>query len=368
MVMMSGGGRHMFGAVTAALLAVGFPTQPGWAANPALPVPRFRFETAWLKLPPGLATGEIVSVAVDRHDHLWVLHRPRTVKEPQTAHVAPPIMEFDASGHYLRGFGGPDGRYEWPSSEHTLALSSTGDIWITGNNRDAGNGDDMILVFDRDGHFLRQLGHRGATKGNYDRENFHAPADIFVNHPAHEVYVADGYGNQRVVVLSERDGRFLRMWGAFGKSPPRTAAPVPAEGRKGGDEEESFTGVHGVELSHDGILYVSDRGNQRIQAFTPKGHYLGQVSIDRDLSQPLTTSGMTFSHDPGQKYLFAADWGNGDIVVVDRKALKVIGTIGKTGEGPGEFRGPHLIDTDSKGVIYVAEVQGRRVQRLIPVR
>ena len=98
------------------------------------------------------------------------------------------------------------------------------------------------------------------------------------------------------------------------------------------------------------------------------GRQLGQFSVNRDLPAPLTASGITFSRDLAQKYLFVADWGNGMIVVVDRKKLAVVGTIGKQGTAPGEFTGPHLIDTDSKGVIYVAEVQGRRLQRLVPAR
>lgn len=121
-----------------------------------------------------------------------------------------------------------------------------------------------------------------------------------------------------------------------------------------------------MERARDGFVYVSDRGNERIQAFTPTGTYVGQVSVNRSLPSALTASGITFSKDRAQRYLFVADWGNGMIVVIDRKALKTVGTIGKQGAAPGEFTGPHLIDTDSKGVIYVAEVQGRRLQRLIP--
>lgn len=352
------------------LLAMTAPlTVAASSAGPVtLPMPQFRYETDWLKLPAGLTMGEVVAVAVDGRDHVWVLHRPRTVKDRDPAQVAPPIAEFDEQGRYLRGFGGPAEGYEWPGSEHSLAVAANGEVWIGGNDRSAGHGDDMILVFSRDGRFLRQIGRRGATRGNFDRRNFHAPGDIFVDDRAREVYVADGYGNQRLVVLSQRDKAFLRQWGAYGAPPPEQApSPAPQKQMPVSGEAKDFEGVHGVERARDGTVYVSDRGHQRIQAFTATGKFLGEVVANRGLANPLTVSGITFSRDPDQRYLFTADWGNGMMVVIDRKRLRVIGTIGQAGTGPGEFKGPHLIDSDSRGVIYVAEVQGRRLQRLVPV-
>ena len=346
-----------------AVLAV---SPPFAQARTTLPMPQFRYDTQWLKLPPGLALGEITAVAVDRRDHLWLLHRPRTVKDRPPAEVAAPIVEFDPQGRYLRAFGGPATGYEWPDVEHTLAVTAEGHIWVSGNFRGPnGHGDDMLLEFRRDGRIVRQIGNRGASTGNADRQNFRAAADVYVDNRAHELYVADGYGNQRVIVLDARDGRYLRMWGAFGAPPPAEPPAVPAADPDGA---RSFNGVHGVEMSRDRLVYVSDRANQRIQLFTPAGKYIKQVAINRGLPSPLTASGITFSKDSKQKYLFVADWGNAMIIVLDRRTLSVLGTIGRAGTAPGEFRGPHLIDTDSKGTIYVAEVQGRRVQRLIPER
>ena len=331
-----------------------------------LPMPSFRFDTQWLKMPVNLATGEMVAVAVDKNDHLWVLHRPQTVTGRTPANVAPPIMEFDRDGRYVRGFGGPGSGYEWPGKEHSLAIAANGDIWISGSRLEA-EGDDMLLVFDAQGRFVRQIGQRGKSTGNEDRRNVHAAADIFIDDREQAAYVADGYGNQRLVVFGKDDGAFRRMWGAYGKAPPDPRpAPPPADFHADGLEPEYFYGVHGVEKARDGTVYVSDRMHQRIQAFSAHGRYLRQVFINRDAPSPTTASGITFSRDPQQKYMFVADWGNHMIVVVDRRNMSVIGTTGHRGEAAGEFRGPHLIDTDSKGAIYVAEVQGRRVQRLIP--
>ena len=327
-------------------------------------MPHFRYETDWIKLPAGMTMGEVTAVAVDRRDHVWVLHRPRSVKDRPAAEIAGPIVEFGPGGQYIRSFGGPSDQYEWPSVEHSLAVAANGDIWVSGSLMQAEHGDDMLLVFGRDGRFLRQIGKRGASQGNGDDRNFKAPADIFIDDRAREVYVADGYGNQRIVVLS-KDGRFHRKWGAFGKAPPESTAQT-ASASQNFEGGEYFKGVHGVERSRDGLVYVSDRQNQRIQVFTASGQYRGQIFVNRDLKSPFTTSGITFSRDRSQKYLFAADWGNGMIAVIDRKAMRFLGNIGSAGTEPGQFKGPHLIDTDSKGVIYVAEVQGRRLQRLIP--
>ena len=334
-------------------------------ASPSnLPMPRFTFDTHWLKLPADLATGEIVAVAVDRRDQLWVLHRPKTVSGPISA--APPVMVFDAQGRYLRGFGGPGDGYQWPDVEHSLAVTSRGHAWVGGSFRGArGRGDDMLLEFDASGSFVRQIGRKSASDGNFDMANVRAPGDIFFDEDKQEIYVADGYGNQRVVAIDEHSGAFRRVWGAFGKPPPRVSPAnplVPLEAK----DFHSFIGVHGVELSRDGLVYVSDRGNRRIQVFSRQGRFLQQVAVGQDSPAPLTASGMTFSRDRGQQYLFVADFGNGRIEVIDRRRMRLIGTIGRAGTAPGEFRGPHLMDSDSKGVLYVAEVQGRRLQRLIP--
>lgn len=359
----------MIRPLSALLLALGtaacaISPMPGETAQ--LPMPSFRFDTQWLKMPENLVAGEIVAVAIDKKDHLWVLHRPRTVTGRATANVAPPVMEFGRDGKYVRGFGGPGAEYEWPGKEHSLAVAANGDVWVSGSRLDA-DGDDMLLVFDARGRFVRQIGRRGQSTGNEDRRNVHAAADIFIDDRERAAYVADGYGNQRLIVFGTDDGAFRRMWGAYGNAPPEPRpAPPAADFHAEGLAPEYFYGVHGVEKARDGTVYVSDRMHQRIQAFSAEGRYQRQVFINRNAPSPTTASGITFSRDAKQKYMFVADWGNHMIVVIDRRNMSVIGTIGHQGNAAGEFRGPHLIDTDSKGIIYVAEVQGRRVQRLIP--
>jgi DNA-binding beta-propeller fold protein YncE len=239
-------------------------------------------------------------------------------------------------------------------------------VRVSGSFRaDPAKADDMILVFSGEGRFQRQIGRPGASQGNADTANFGAPADIFVDDARREVYVADGYVNRRLIVLDSETGKFKRMWSAFGAPPPQEPGPAPrAIGSAApplvGEGPAGFNGVHGVEIAKDGTVYVSDRLNQRIQAFTREGRYLRQVFVERDAPSPQTASGMAFSTDPQQRYLYVADWGNGRLLVYDRKALTLLETV------DAKFLGPHLLAMDSKGALYVSEVSGRRVARIVP--
>lgn len=318
------------------------------------------------QLPGGMVMAEISSVAVGPDDTVWVLSRPRTVPEADRAKAAPPVTAFTRDGKYLRGFGGDGAGYEWPRVEHSLAVDAQGRVWIGGSfRRDDGKADDdMLLAFDAQGKFIRQVGRRGASTGNDDHVNLHAPADIYVDSKAHEVYVADGYGNNRLLVLDSETGAFKRQWSAFGEQPPAAATGSPAntdEARNTkNDNARPFVGVHGVEVDKDGVVYVSDRGNSRIQIFTKDGKYLRQLFVNRGAANLLSASGIAFSADPDQRMMYVADWGNSEMWVYDRKSLNQIGRI------DGKFTGPHLIAVDSTGALYVAEVQGHRISRWAP--
>ncbi|MDB5721589.1 MAG: hypothetical protein JWP15_2207 [Alphaproteobacteria bacterium] len=346
---------------------------PSMAVPASVKAPRFLADARGLHTPNGWMLGEITAVAVDAHDNVWVLHRPHTIPAVDQARAAPPVLAFDRHGKFLRAFGGPGDGYDWPTVEHSIAVDGRGRVWIAGNFRTPGQpGDDMVLTFSGDGHFLRQIGRRGASTGDADTKDVHAPGDLYVDDAARELYVADGYVNRRVIVFDSESGAFKRMWGAYGTDPPASPAPIPrADGdpfvQGKGEEPSHFDGVHGVRLSRDHLVYVSDRNNQRIQVFTRGGEYLRQVFVDRNMPSGTTASGIAFSPDLGQRYLYVADFGNARVVVLERATLRLVKTIGRFGAGPGEFRGPHLLATDSHGTLYVAEVQGRRVQRLVPV-
>jgi DNA-binding beta-propeller fold protein YncE len=228
----------------------------------------------------------------------------------------------------------------------------------------------MLLVFTRTGKFVRQIGGRDKSGGNNDTKNLKRPADVFVHPQTHEAFVADGYGNRRVLVLDADTGAFKRMWGAFGNRPV-DAPPLPPGVRRpvppllieepGPDQ---FDVVHALILSKDGLAYVADRQHRRIQVFTLEGKFVTQVFINRTAPNARTGSGLAFSPDTQQQFMYVADFDNGQVVIVNRKTLDVVGSFGRRGSGPGEFQSLHNLAADSKGNLYTAEVApGSRVQK-----
>jgi DNA-binding beta-propeller fold protein YncE len=340
-------------------------------------VPTFQVDASWPpKLPNNWVMGVPSWVAVDGRDHVWVLHRPRTVSTEDTGRAAPAVLEFDDAGRFVQAWGGPSDRYDWPDIEHGIFVDYRDRVWITGINPIAGaegsrRWDDMLLTFTRTGKLVRQVGGRDKSGGNEDTNNLRRPADVFVYPTTHEAFIADGYGNRRVLVLDADTGAFKRMWGAFGNRPvdapplpPGVQRPVPPLLTEGPGPDQ-FDVVHALILSNDGLVYVADRQNRRIQVFTPEGRFLTQVFINRAGPNPRTGSGLAFSPDRQQQFMYVADFDNGQVVIVNRRTLGVVGSFGRRGSGPGEFQSLHNIAADSKGNLYTAEVApGRRVQKL----
>ena len=361
--------RHAAGllAVAAALALA----SPAAQAQTAASAPAFSYQLDWLQVPAQYRLGEIASVAVDASDNVWILHRPRSVAAADRDKAAPAVLAFDSSGKFIRAWGGPGQGYEWPTNEHSLFVDTKNRVWLSGNSAAAASPDHTILAFTAEGQFIRQIGKQGASKGDQDTENVNRVADIFVDAARNELYAADGYGNRRIIVFDTETGAFKRMWGAFGAAPPATppGPPLPAMRPPGIADQEGrgsleFRSVHGVEVSKDGLVYVSDRDHQRIQVFDRMGRYKTQVFVHRNAASRQTAGGLALS--PDQRWLYVVDFGNSQLVVFDRKTLKEVASIGSNGVAPGQFVGPHLMATDSKGVVYIAEVSGRRLQRLIP--
>src|SRR5687767_7339824 len=341
-------------------------------AQQAAVVPAFKGDAAWPTIPGDIAVGEVSSVAVDSRDHIWVLHRPRTVPEARRAMAAPAVLEFDGTGKLLASWGGDGQGYDWPEREHGIFADTRGFIWITGNGswpkpNFAGGGDDMVLKFTREGKFVMQIGKRGQSKGNTDTANLHQPADIFVHPPTNELFVADGYGNQRVVVFDAATGAFKRMWGAFGNMPPAAMTANPPQSAPAGTEPpQQFGLVHAVKVSRDNIVYVADRTYRRLQTFTLEGKFLRQVMLPSDTEVAPVPAGFAFSPDPKQQYLYVVDSGPMRVVIFDRATMTAIGSIGMRGPKPGDFDIVHHMAADSKGNLYTAEiVTNRRAQRFV---
>ncbi len=339
-------------------------------------MPIFQVDAAWPKLPNNWVLGVVSAVAVDRRDHVWILHRPRTVQEGLKGRAAPPVLHFDAQGQFVSAWGGDAPAYDWPITEHGIFIDHKDLVWIGGS----GIGDDMLLKFTTDGKFVKQFGARGQSKGNADPKNLNRPADVFVHAKTNEVFVADGYGNRRVIVLDAESGAFKRMWAAFG-NPPDDAPPAGAAGVAGGrggaaaspvlDTEgrgsaQFSNPVHAVEVSNDGLVYVADRQNRRVQVFTLDGKYVSEGFINRAGPAAGSAAGLGFSPDPQQQFLYVSDLGNSHVVVLRRKSLEVLYQFGARGTTAGDFQAPHLLAVDSKGNLYTAEVSpGNRAQRFV---
>jgi DNA-binding beta-propeller fold protein YncE len=183
--------------------------------------------------------------------------------------------------------------------------------------------------------------------------------------------VADGYGNHRVIVFDAETGAFKRTWGAFGGKPeaPPSAAPqasgsAPAPANPEGPSQYGL--VHAIKVANDGMVYVADRVNNRIQVFSTEGKYLRQVKVTNEGGVAPVPAGFAFSADPKQQFLYVVDSGPMRVVVFDREKLTQIGAIGMRGPKPGDFDIVHHMAADSKGNLYTAEiVTNRRAQRFV---
>jgi DNA-binding beta-propeller fold protein YncE len=199
-----------------------------------------------------------------------------------------------------------------------------------------------------------QIGHSNQSKGNADTQNVHRAADFQVYAPTNELFVADGYGNHRIVVFDADTGAFKRMWGAFGNKPADDDhCEVVRVTKFDPPGSQQFSIVHSVRVSNDGMVYVADRENRRIQSFTTDGKFVKQL-IKPDT---LFARSVALSPDPEQQFIYVGD-GN-SIAIVDRKSLELLGSI----KPPGSIGGGHLITTDPKGNIYVAAT-GMGLQKL----
>jgi sugar lactone lactonase YvrE len=331
-------------------------------------IPQFRAEGSWPKLPSRWVMAIVSSTWIDDQDHLWVLQRPGTLADAERARAAPPVLEFDADGNFVQGWGGPAPGYDWPETEHGIHVDPQGFVWVGGNGDE-----DQILKFTRDGEFVMQIGKRGMPKTNADTENLWRPADMFVHARTNELFVADGYGNRRIIVFDAETGAFKRMWGAFG-NPPEDDPPMLDGEPMGPDGATQFVPpVHAVRVSADDLVYVADRGGRRVQIFTTEGNYVEQLFIGRECHVPdcgngTTAAGLAFSPGAEQRYLYVANRSQAQIMVFDRSTFAYLDSFGSWGSEPGQFGTLHHLSVDSQGNLYTAEVTplmpaNRRVQK-----
>jgi hypothetical protein len=337
----------------------------------AADIPEFRVDPFWPKpLPNQWIFGQIGGIAIDRHDHVWVYQRPRTLTDdergaavdPPTSKCckpAPPVMEFDAQGNLVQAWGGEGAGFAWPRSEHGIFVDANDHVWIAGNDKE---NDAQVLEFTREGKFVKQIGEARHTEGSNSTRYLGRPALAIVDEAAHELYVADGYGNKRIVVFDARTGEYRRHWGAYGGTPDDAD---PGKYDPGAPLAKQFRNpVHCVRISHDGLVYVCDRVNDRLQVFRKDGSFVAEYVLDPNTRFVGSVWDIGFSTDPEQKYLFVADGTNNQVHILLRENGKEVGAFGRQGRNAGEFHWLHTMAIDSRGNIFTGDVDtGKRVQR-----
>ena len=346
--------------------------------------PRFEVDPLWPKpLPNHWLLGSTIGVWVDERDHIWIIHRSSAtldenekgveLKTAECCAGAPPVLEFDAEGNLVQSWGGPGQGYEWPQSNHGIFVDHKGNVWIGVN----GGGDSHILKFTRNGKFIAQYGkagvHRGPTNAeglstysgdSNDQQNFGRVAKIVVDPRDNEAYIADGYLNKRVAVLDADTGKMKRHWGAYGNKPDdRNLGPYNPDAPPA---QQFRNPVHCADLSNDGLLYVCDRANDRLQVFHKDGTFVKEGFIAKRTLASGSVWDLAFSRDPQQRYLFVVDGMNQRVHVVLRDTLEVVTSFGDGGRQPGQFYGVHSIAIDSKGNLYTTETwEGKRLQKFV---
>jgi DNA-binding beta-propeller fold protein YncE len=354
----------------------------------------YKVDPYWPKtLPNKWILGQVAGVAVDRHDRIWIVQRPGSLTESEAGAAqepprsdcckpAPSVMTFDREGNLLQAWGGvadpgfltnrctPAMGCEWPTNEHGIFVDHNNNVWIAGN----GPVNHQVLKFSSDGTFLLQVGKAGVTGGSNATTGglnntplLGQPADVEVDPLNNEAYIADGYQNRRVVVVNGNTGQYIRHWGAYGATPD-DANPGPYV--PGQSLARQFRNpVHCVRITYDGLVYVWDRVNNRIQVFHKNGTFVKELFVERDTLGNGSTWDVDTSPDREQRWLYNADGENNKVWTLERHSGNIVDTFGRQGRYAGQFHWVHNLALDSKGNIYTAEVDtGKRAQKFTPVR
>ncbi|MGA2990699.1 MAG: hypothetical protein ABSD88_09510 [Candidatus Korobacteraceae bacterium] len=358
------------------LIAVAVLSLTALLAQAQIGPPKYRVDANWPKeLPNNWIIGQVGGLTVDSHNHIWVYQRPRSCTADELGAVqtpprsmccvaAPSVLEFDQAGKLLQHWGGPGFVKDWFENEHGIRVDSAGHVWLGGN----GDSDRHIMKFSNDGkQLLLEIGHPSkAPENNQDTSILGRPAGIELDEAAHEVYIADGYMNKRIVVYDSETGQFKRGWGAYGipLSEIDNTYPVPAYKPSDPHSKQFRNPTHCVHISRDNLVYVCDRQNDRVQVFQKDGHFVKEFYLRPETLGSGSDWDMAFSTDKAQSYLLIADGTNNVIWTVKRSDGAVVGTTGHAGRNAGQFHWVHQIGSDSQGNLYTGEVDtSKRVQK-----
>ncbi len=340
-------------------------------------VPLFEPDPLWSEaLPNKWVTGAVGGVAVDTHDNVWVFHREASIPDGEKAASlnppqaeccipAPAVLQFSPAGKLLQAWGGPGAGYEWPSTQHGIFVDAADNVWLSGSAKE----DNQLLKFSSTGTFLMQIGRAGRNQGSHDTENLGGPAGLFVYEKTHELFVADGYFNRRVIVFDANTGKYKRHWGAYGRRPDdEHKFPPRAQLVQGPPPPQFNTPVHAVIVSNDDIVYVADRSNNRLQTFKLDGTFIRELPVAKTtLQNEGTVHSFALSPDREQRFLYVLDGSNKAIRVLNRQTLEMVANIGgHAGHNAREFFHAHGVAADSRGNLFIGEVNtGQRYYKYV---
>jgi len=317
--------------------------------------PRYEVDANWPKpFPNQWVIGGLGGLCVDRNDHVIILNRQDVLKgELNAGTLAPSIIEFDPEGNVVNSWGDPkllDPRL------HSCHVDAQNNIWIGS----APSG--MVQKYSHDGKLLQTIGKKGTldssdgtekgTPLNSNAAIFHMPSSIFVDRGNGDVYVSDGEGaesNKRVAVM-DKTGKFLRQW-----------------------KPEGVESVHCLTMGNDGLVYVCNRRNSKIQVYDKMGSLKRTIQVPW---QPITAgqkdqfggAAVAIDFSPDQKLIYVINQNSATIEVIERDSGKFVTRFGRAGNYTGQMNQAHGIAVDSKGNIYLAENRGRRVQKFRAVQ
>jgi len=357
--------------------------------------PMFKVDPLWPKpLPNHWVLGSVTGVAVDSQDHIWITHRGAdslgnnekgAILNPPTGCCvpAPQVLEFDQAGNLLSHWGGPGQGFDWPQSTGGITVDHKGNVWIAAAGQPEGAAarpagapaaggarpaapkpqDAHVLKFSRTGQFLLQIGHAGKVEGSDSKTGLNRPTGVRVDAATNEVYVADGIGNHRVAVFDADIGAYKRHWGAYGEKPD--------DANIGGYDPNApaakqFRTVSCAAISRDGLVYVCDRKNDRIQVFQKDGKFVKEAFVSKTTLGDGSVWDIAFSPDPQQRFIYVADGHDKKVFVLRRDTIEVVTSFGDGGRLAGQFYGVGSIAVDSKGNVYTGETyEGKRVQKFV---
>jgi DNA-binding beta-propeller fold protein YncE len=379
----------------ASLVALLFAAGSGLVAQGgAAQAPKLEVDVLWPKPFPVAKhwiLSSVTGVAVDAQDHIWVVHRgldglqaneKGPALEPWASmccFAAPQVLEFDTAGTLIGNWDLKSGNgYDWPASPSGIAVDDKGNVWIgsglpTPAAAPAGRGrggppaappppaDAQVLKFDKTGKFLLQIGKAGKTEGSDSQTGFNRPSALAVDSAANELYVADGFGNHRIAVFNATTGAFKRSWGAYGEKPTDSDAGAYVPNAA---PSKQFHTLSCVKIAKDGMVYVCDRQNDRIQVFQKDGKFVKEAVVSKTTTGDGSVWDVAFS--PDQRLLYVADGHDKKVWILDRSSLETIGSFGDGGRYPGRFYGVGSVAVDSKGNVYTGETyEGKRVQKFV---